>query len=117
MGQIKINEKVYTYKLIMIQPTLGSHATIYLTFDINQFKEYKKEFFDFYDNRETFKIITNKFTSEENIIKTVDFDINKNILNLTIKTDILRDIEIGERRDQIIDDILNSTFDDKQNIN
>ena len=97
----------------MIQPTLGSHATIYLTFDTNQFKEYKKEFFDFYDNKETFQIVTNKFTSEENTIKTIDFDINKDILNLTIKTDILRDIEIGERRDQIIDDILNSTFDDK----
>lgn len=111
MGKIKINNEIFEYKVALFQPTLGTHGTIFLTFDINQFPEYKKIFFDIYDNKKDFEIITTKLISVGNIISSIDYDVNKQILNLTIKTELLTHIDQQTRRDEIIDEILNSTFD------
>lgn len=112
MSQVKIDEDIYYTKVLMIQPTLGIHATIYITFDISTHPDYKEYFFDLFDNRKTFKIITTKTISIDCKISSIDYDINQSNLNLTIKTDMLRNIDTQERRDEIIDDIINSTFDE-----
>lgn len=106
MRSIKIDDNIYFYRSALYQPTFGSHGTIFLSFDINSYSEYKLDFFNIYDNKRTFKFISSKLISDSCRISTIDIDNNKGILNLTIKSDFITYIDPDERRDQVIDDIL-----------
>jgi hypothetical protein len=106
MQSIKIDDNIYFYRSALYQPTFGSHGTIFLSFDLNNYSEYKLDFFSIYDNKRTFKFISSKLISDCCRISTIDIDNNKGIFNLTIKSDFISEIDTGERRDQIIDDIL-----------
>lgn len=106
MKSIKIDDNAYFYRSTLYQPTFGSHGTIFLSFDINSYSEYKLDFFNIYDNKRSFKFISAKLISDSCRISTIDIDNNKGILNLIIKSDFIYEVDTGERRDQIIDDIL-----------
>ena len=112
MRNIKINSEVFSYVDGSCQLTLGSHATLYYSFDINNNPEYKKTLLHLFDSRMKFDIISTSYIAKGSIIKTLDIDPKKNILNLTMRCDVLQPLNTDERREDILEQLLNSTFND-----
>jgi len=107
MKIININNEFFEYLDIQCQFSFGTHATLYLTFDLKKNAEYKSRLISLYESEKSFNIISNKFTSENNIIKSFDLDPIKSLITLTIRADYLITIPQVERRDNIIEDLLN----------
>src|SRR5574343_510266 len=87
-----------------IQLSIGSHASIYITTD--NIKKYYDTFFEKYDNRERFTIYGKKFVAEGTFIKLIS--ITKNYIDVSFRCDVLTETKPQERRDIIIDEILNN---------
>lgn len=112
MKWIKINDDLYEVIDGSIQLSMGSHATIYLTFDISKNKEYGDFFIKIYESQQNhlgskFTISNNKFIGSGCIIKSIDTDFTQRS-TLTIRCDYIQTLDIGERRNEIIDDIINN---------
>jgi hypothetical protein len=103
---IKLDGDVYEYHDVQCQLTFGTHATLYISFDLSVNPNYKSKLISLYESDKNFDIISNKFTSKSNRIKFFDLDNNKQILNITIKADYLETIPQDKRRDTIIEDLL-----------
>jgi hypothetical protein len=110
---IKVNNDVFFIVDAFIQLSIGVHATLEISFDIDKYPTYTDIFFNKYDSREKFSIVTKKFEAIGTIIKKIDID--KRIMNITLKCDLLNHKDISERREEIIDEVLNN--DIKNNIN
>lgn len=102
--EIKINNIIFTYVDIQIQLSLGTHISMYITFDTSKNKEHKKELIDLYESKSKFDIISTTFLSKNNLIKSIDID--KSYITLTIKTKFFENLSQNIRRDDIINDIL-----------
>ena len=102
---IKIEEDIFYISNINVQFTIMSHANIGLEIDIQKYPEYYDYFINKYENWSTFIISNNKFVASSCVIKSMDI-IFKTKLNLQILCDVI-DTDIVERREDIINQILN----------
>ena len=103
---IKINNETFFIKDMSIQLSLGVHASIELSFDIKNYPTYSNIFFNKYENKEKFNIVGKDFEAKGTIIKTIDTD--KNTMNTSLRCDLLNHKDISERREEIIDEVLNN---------
>lgn len=103
---IKINNETFFIKEMTIQLSIGSHASISLSFDISKYPNYSIIFFNKYENKEKFNIIGKEFEAKGTIIKTIDTD--RNTMNTSLRCDLLNHKDISERREEIIDEVLNN---------
>lgn len=110
MREIKIDDNIYKFNEGSCQLSLGSHATLYYSFDILKNESYKKEILYLFDNKIKFNILSSQYVAKSSIIKSIDLD--KNFLNITVKCDILEPLNTEERREDILEQLLNSTFNE-----
>jgi len=103
---IKINDETFFIKDMSIQLSIGTHATLELSFDIKKYPNYSNIFFNKYENREKFNIVGKDFEAKGTIIKTIDIDTNT--MNTSLRCDLLNHKDISERREEIIDKVLNN---------
>jgi hypothetical protein len=103
---IKINDETFFIKDMSIQLSIGSHASLELSFDIKTYPNYSNIFFNKYENREKFNIVGKDFEAKGTIIKTIDIDTNT--MNTSLRCDLLNHKDISERREEIIDEVLNN---------
>jgi len=103
---IKINDETFFIKDMTIQLSIGSHASLQLSFDIKKYPNYSNIFFNKYENREKFNIVGKDFEAKGTIIKTIDIDTNT--MNTSLRCDLLNHKDISERREEIIDEVLNN---------
>ena len=108
---IKINNEIFFIKEMIIQLSIGSHASLQFYFDIKTYPNYSNVFFNKYENKEKFNIVGKEFEAKGTIIKTIDTD--RNIMNISLRCDLLNHKNLSERREEIIDEVLNN----EQNIN
>lgn len=107
MGYIRIDNDVFEVGTISTQTTIGSHATIYISVDIENHVNYLNYFINLFDNKKKFDLVGGSFIGQGSFIKSIDVEFNKR-MNLTIRTDILHIKDASERRDEIIEEILNN---------
>jgi hypothetical protein len=112
MKEIKINNEILSYREGSCQLSLGSHATLYYSFDINKHPDYKSTLLHLFDSRMKFDIISTEYLAKGTLVKTLDIDPQNNFLNLTMRCDILKPLKTDERREDILEQLLNSTFND-----
>jgi hypothetical protein len=103
---IKINDETFFIKDMSIQLSIGTHASLELSFDIKTYPNYSNIFFNKYENREKFNIVGKDFEAKGTIIKTIDIDTNT--MNTSLRCDLLNHKDISERREEIIDKVLNN---------
>jgi hypothetical protein len=101
---IKINEDTYEYVDVSCQLSLGAHADIYISLDLKKHPGYKAKIISLFESNNAFIIISTKFVSKSNLIKLMDIDSDK--ITLNIRSEILETISKDERRDDVINDIL-----------
>lgn len=114
---IKINTDVFEYHDVTCQLSFESHATLFLTFDIEKHSNYKHYFLNLYDNNIRFNILSTGFISKSNIIKSIDIDTKNKLITLIIKSDTIDVIPAEQRRDDVISELLNTTFKSNDSIN
>jgi hypothetical protein len=110
---IKIDNETFYVKEVMIQLTVMAHATIDLSFDIKSYPSYSDIFFNMYEKGSKFNIVAKEFEGKGIMIKAVD--VGSKIMNISLKCDLLNHKDISERRDEIIEEVLNNN--NKNNIN
>lgn len=115
--QIKIGDKIFHCSDGNVQLSLGSHATINLKFDLHKHPEYENFFIKIYESDSKFRLISSNFESIGSKIKSLDIDFSNKKLELSIHSDVLDTKEISLRREDIINEILQKTFKDKEDIN
>ena len=108
MDWIKIDSDVFYIKNRSIQLSLGSHASIIITMDINKYPSYEQYFFRKFNNHNKFDVNGKEFIATGTFIKAIDID--KYIINIFLRCDVLTSANILERRDEFIDDVLNNNF-------
>lgn len=123
MKWIKINNDIYDVIDGSVQLSVGSHATIHLTFDISKNKSYQDIFIKMYESQQNytgseckFQISNSRFIGSGSLIKSIDTDFTDR-MNLTIRCDYIQTLDVQERRDEMIDEVLNETLQNKNNIN
>ncbi len=120
---IRIDTDIFDVIELTVQLSLGTHATIYASFDIANNPGYLNNFIKRYENLSLesassykFDIYTSKFVGIGSFITSIDIDFD-NRLNLNIRCDVLNTTNIQDRRDELLDDILNNeTLINKNNI-
>jgi hypothetical protein len=108
--QVKLDNQIYECCTLMTQLSLGSHATITLIIDISNNWEYEKSIIKLYESRKIFELITTSSESQGAQIKTIDIDYTKKRIELLLHCDVLVPKNVLDRRNEIIDDILNKNF-------
>lgn len=113
---IKIDNDLFDVIDVVVQFSIGSHTTTYISLDINKNTNYLKYFTNLYENHSSFTMNSSKFVAPGSFIKSIDVDFDTK-MNVTIKSDIFNPIDIQERRDEMIDELLNNeTYTNKNNI-
>jgi hypothetical protein len=121
MDWVRIDNDIFDIEDITIQTSIGTHATIYITLDINSNPTYHKYFIKLYENQnhqtiKKFKITSSRFVGIGSVIKSIDTDFD-NKMNLSILCDILDVTDVQSRRDELLNDLLNDeTLVNKKNI-
>lgn len=106
MKIIDIEGKSFEYFDGNCQLSIGSHATMYYSFDLTKYPNYKDIFIERYNNRKRFDIKSNKYIAFNNIIKYIDLDLTNNTLGITTRCDVLEIIPMDERRAVILEELL-----------
>jgi hypothetical protein len=126
---IQINDQIFFYKELSVQTSIGSHSSSTLSIDMNQNAKAYDFFTKLYDSHFgvngklvpkkdiVFTVKTNNFELHGCLIKHIDFDFNSAIINLGIISDYTIMVDRQERRDEIIEQILNKTSEENNNIN
>jgi hypothetical protein len=108
---------IFYHNSISIQTTIGSHGTINLSFDLSKYPNYSDYFNDFF----------HKFEKNKSGLFTPDFTfLGWHLTNKSISSKSIMEIEINfdyfireslqDRRDNILNYILNQTSDNKNDI-
>jgi len=108
--QIKIDNIVFNCSNISTQLSIGSHATLIISFDLSVYPEYEKQLIRIYESGRVFTIMSAKFESKGTKIKTLDIDFITKKIEISLHADILNQNDIINRRDESIDDILSANF-------
>lgn len=104
---IKIEDKTFDVMECETQLSFENWAIMYLKLDIKNHPEYYDEFISLYDARKIFQISTVNFKSSVSHIKTIDIDFNRT-MSMSIRCEKIDIYSKSDRRDDIIDDILNN---------
>jgi len=121
---IKIDDSVFNIMRGDVQLTMGSHASISIKLDIKNnpsyysffIKKYEEQSNSIYAKDYKFDLYHRKFVARGTFIKTMDVSFGDE-MNLELVCDILNETNDQERRDEIIDDLLNNqTFPKDDNI-
>jgi hypothetical protein len=114
--QIKLDNEIFNCLNGTVQLSIGSHATLYISFDLHQYPSYEKTIIKLYERENTFKVVSSKFESTVSKIKTLDIDFNNKKLEISIHCDILNVTDINLRREELINELFEKTFKDEDNI-
>lgn len=112
---VKIDDDIFDVVDLTMQFSIGSHSTTYISFDINKNKNYLNYLTNLYENNIYFTISCVKFISPGSIIKSIYVD-NDSSMSISLRCDLLNISNISERRDGIIDDLLNNDNDNESHI-
>jgi hypothetical protein len=112
---VKIDNDPFDVVDVTVQLSIGSHTTTYISLDINKNPNYLKYFTNLYENHSSFTMSSIKFVAPGSLIKSIDVDFDSN-MNLTIKSDIFNPVSIQERREEIIDELLNNKTSENKTI-
>jgi hypothetical protein len=112
---VKIDNDPFDVIDVTVQLSIGSHTTTYISLDINKNPNYLKYFTNLYENHSSFTMSSIKFVAPGSLIKSIDVDFDSN-MNLTIKSDIFNPVSIQERREEIIDELLNNKTSENKTI-
>ena len=104
---IKIDNDSFDVIDVTVQLSIGSHTTTYISLDINKNPNYLKYFTNLYENHSSFIMSSVKFVAPGSLIKSIDVDFDSN-MNITIKSDVFNPVNIQERREETIDELLNN---------
>ena len=119
---IRIEEKTFNIVRGDVQFSMGSHANIHIKLDIKNNPSYYSFFIKKYEQQSNqigsvsskFDLYHRKFVARGTLIKSMDVSFDDE-MNLDFTCDILDDANIQERRDEIIDDLLNDKTLPKDN--
>lgn len=112
---VKIDNDIFDVVDVTVQLSIGSHTTTYISLDINKNTNYLKYFTNLYENHSSFTMSSIKFIAPGSLIKSIDVDFDSN-MNISIKSDVFNPINIQERRDEMIDEILNNKTSENKTI-
>ena len=112
---VKIDNDVFDVIDVTVQLSIGSHTTTYISLDINKNPNYLKYFTNLYENHSSFTMSSIKFVAPGSLIKSIDVDFDSN-MNITIKSDVFNPVNIQERRDEMIDELLNNKTSENKTI-
>lgn len=122
---VKIENEYFDADLINTQLSIGSHANLIIS--INTIKNpdsygFFTDWFDFSSERTGYASKYKKDVSCKNFdakgcfIKAIDFDPNTDTINVDVSCDYLQEANISERREEKLDNLLNETYPNKNNI-
>jgi hypothetical protein len=122
---VKIENEYFDANLINTQLSIGSHANLIIS--INTIKnpdsyDFFTDWFDFSSERTGYASKSKKdvsckdFDAKGCFIKTIDFDPNTDTINIDVSCDYLQVANISERREEKLDNLLNKTYPNKNNI-
>jgi len=120
MRSIKIGNKYFEYIDSSIQPTLRKgtvdnneyyNTTFTFVFDTGKHPPYKKDLFMLFDKGVKFDIIDQKYTAHGCLISMITNDDKR--VTISIHADFVKTADIQQRRDAIIETILNSTSEEE----
>lgn len=102
---IKLDGTILYIKDYSVQLSLGSHASLEIKLD-NQ-REYSEMLFLKFESKLKFNLIGKQFEAKGVHIKGID--VSSNQITLSLRCDILDNRDISERREEIIDEVLNNS--------
>lgn len=103
---VKIKEEIFYIEDISMQLTIAAHSTIEMSINLEKYPEYSDVFFNKFNKGEKFNIVSKNFEGRGSIIKSID--IGNKFLNISMRCDYTDMTPIEERRDILIEDILNN---------
>lgn len=118
------NQQYYKHSKVAISQPGRQSCDITIVLDLILQTESYKFITDLYDDQfgvggrsgyaadYKFNVVCNNFMAQGSLIKSIDFDTN-GIVTLGITSDYVTLVPLDERRDQIIDEILNETSNNK----
>jgi hypothetical protein len=115
--QIKVDNEIFECIDGTAQLSFGSHATLNIIFDLDKFPKYELFFIKIYESEKIFKTTSSKFQSSGCKIKSLDIDYREKKMEISIHSDIFETKEVSNRRDEAINELLQKTFKDKEDIN
>lgn len=118
MQIIKINQEYFQVEDISTQFSIGSHGSISLTINTLNHPNYYKFFTDIFDNYYedihrlpksdiVFNVQFKNLRAYGCMIKSLDIDSMNYLLYVNITCDYLEQVTVQEKRDELIDDVLN----------
>jgi hypothetical protein len=122
---LNIENQFFNADLINTQLSIGSHANLILSLDTVKNPQSYKFFINWFDSGSNRTGITSQYKKDIScknfdakgcFIKTIDYDPNTNIINLDVSCDYLSPANISERREEKLDNLLNETYQNKNNI-
>jgi hypothetical protein len=114
--QIKIDNEIFDCIDGIVQLSIGTHASITINLDLNKNPSYEQFFIKLYESNRYFRIISKNFETNGTNIKTLDFDFNNKRLNVSFHCDVLNTTDKSLRRDDTINEILDKTFNNNEDI-
>lgn len=122
---VKIENEYFDADLINTQLSIGSHANLIIS--INTIKNpdsygFFTDWFDFsfertgYASKYKKDVSCKNFDAKGCFIKAIDFDPNTDTINIDVSCDYLQEANISERREEKLDNLLNETYPNKNNI-
>lgn len=134
MYTVKIKDKYFIVEDISTQFSIGSHGTINLTINTLKYPDYYHFFTDIFDNYSD-EIFNQRPTSRHELtadtvfdlqwknlrgygcsLKSLDIDSMNYLMYISIMCNYLEQVTVQEKRDELIDDVLNETSENKNNI-
>lgn len=111
---IKIDNEIVFVKesAVSVQFSTMAHAVLDISIDLKKYPQYLNYFFNLFENGTKFNLTTKKYEAKGTLIKSIDY--GPYYLNLSLRCDLMESSDISERRDEIIENLLNN--EDKNNI-
>jgi hypothetical protein len=107
MSWIKIDGVIFNCREIQSQLSIGSHATVYLDFNLVENPSYENPLLNMYEmNLRNLTIESKTFIARGCKMKTLNINANKSI-SIAMSSDYMELISMEDRRDQNLEDILN----------
>jgi hypothetical protein len=107
---VKIDDRYFVNVEVLIQFTIGSHVDINLKCDIAKNPDYYTFFINKYDSNSKFDIYAKDFIASGCHIKAMDISFGEK-MNLSITSDYWKKADIQERREEIINELINNNYE------
>ena len=123
---VKIDTNYFDVDTVNTQLSIGSHANLNISLNTIKNPDSYNFFTNWFDSssiREGLAsqykkdISCKNFDAKGSFIKAIDFDPNSKTINVDVSCDYLEAADISQRRDSKIEDLLNQTSEEKNNIN